>query len=142
MQGISNNLTGIDISENMISKANKLGVYDSLIAGDIVEKLDLSKEKYDLFIALDVFIYIGEITSMLNAVKKCANKKNSFFIFSIEIFKGEGYSLLKSSRYAHSDSYILEVASNGFELVDSENVKLRKEGNKWIDGKIYILKVS
>ena len=141
LQGISNNLTGIDISENMISKANELGVYDSLIAGDIVEKLDLSKEKYDLFIALDVFIYIGEITSMLNAVKKCANK-NSFFIFSIEIFKGEGYSLLKSSRYAHSDSYILEVASNGFELVDSQNVKLRKEGNKWIDGKIYILKVS
>ena len=83
LQGISNNLAGIDISENMISKANELGVYDSLIVGDIVEKLDLSKEKYDLFIALDVFIYIGEITSMLNAVKKCANK-NSFFIFSIE----------------------------------------------------------
>ncbi|WP_416677333.1 tetratricopeptide repeat protein [Candidatus Pseudothioglobus sp. Uisw_016] len=141
LQGISNNLTGIDISENMISKANELGIYDSLIAGDIVEKLDLSKEKYDLFIALDVFIYIGEITSMLSAVKMCANK-NSFFIFSIETLKGEGYSLLKSSRYAHSDSYILEVASNGFELVDSQNVKLRKEGNKWIDGKIYILKVS
>jgi predicted TPR repeat methyltransferase len=141
LQGISNYLTGIDISENMISKANKLGVYDSLITGDIVEKLDLSKEKYDLFIALDVFIYIGEITSLLNAVKKCANK-NSFFIFSIEILKGKGYSLLKSSRYAHSDSYILEVASNGFELVDSQNVKLRKEGNNWIDGKIYILKVS
>jgi len=141
LQGISNNLTGIDISENMISKANELNIYDSLIAGDIVEKLNLSKEKYDLFIALDVFIYIGEITSMLNAVKKCANK-NSFFIFSIETLKGEGYSLLKSSRYAHSDSYILKVASNGFELVDSQDVKLRKEGNKWIDGKIYILKVS
>ena len=45
LQGISNNLTGIDISENMISKANELGVYDSLIAGDIVEKLDLIKRK-------------------------------------------------------------------------------------------------
>ena len=78
---------------------------------------------------------------MLNAVKKCANK-NSLFIFSIETHKGEGYSLLKSSRYAHSDSYILKVASNGFELVDSQDVKLRKERNKWIDGKIYILKVS
>ena len=68
--------------------------------------------------------------------------KNSFFIFSIETQEDEGYSLLKSSRYAHSESYILEVASNGFELVDSQNVKLRKEGNNWIDGKIYILKVS
>jgi predicted TPR repeat methyltransferase len=141
LQGISNNLTGIDISANMISKANELGVYDSLIAGDIIDILDLSKEKYDLFIALDVFIYIGEITAMFNAIKKCS-KKNSFFIFSIETHQGEGYSLLKSSRYAHSDSYILKVASNGYELVDSQNVKLRKEGNNWIDGKIYILKVS
>ena len=65
-----------------------------------------------------------------------------FLYFQLKHIKGEGYSLLKSSRYAHSDSYILEVASNGFELVDSQNVKLRKEGNKWIDGKIYILKAS
>ena len=48
LQGISNNLTGIDISENMISKANELGVYDSLIAGDIVEKLELIKRKIRL----------------------------------------------------------------------------------------------
>jgi len=135
----SDNLTGIDLSENMIKKAKKLDIYDSLIVGDIVEKLELSEEKYDLFVALDVFIYIGDVASIFNAVKKCSNK-NSFFIFSIETHYGEGYSLLKSSRYAHSDSCILEVASNGFELVDSQNVKLRKEGNNWINGKIYILK--
>ena len=141
LRQISENLTGVDLSENMVAKAKELAIYDSLMVGDIVEKLDSSKEKYDLFVALDVFIYIGEPTNFFNAVKKCCNK-NSLFIFSIETHQGEGYSLLKSSRYAHSDSYILEVASNGFELVDSQNVKLRKEGNKWIDGKIYILKVS
>jgi predicted TPR repeat methyltransferase len=64
------------------------------------------------------------------------------FIFSIEIQEDEGYSLLKSSRYAHSESYILDVASNGFKLVDSHNVRLRKEGNNWIDGKIYIFEAS
>ena len=138
---VSDNLTGIDLSENMIKKAKKLDVYDSLILGDIVEKLELSEEKYDLFVALDVFIYIGDITSIFNAVSKCCNK-NSYFIFSIETQEDVGYSLLKSSRYAHSESYILEVASNGFTLVGCENVKLRKEGNNWIDGKIYILKVS
>ena len=66
----------------------------------------------------------------------------SLFIFSIETQEDEGYSLLKSSRYAHSDSYILDVASNGFSLVDSQNVQLRKEGNDWVNGKIYILKSS
>ena len=139
LRQISENLTGIDLSENMVAKAKELDIYDSLMVGDIVEKLDSSKEKYDLFVALDVFVYIGEPTSIFNAVKRCSNK-NSLFIFSIETQEDEGYSLLKSSRYAHSDSYILDVASNGFSLVDSQNVQLRKEGNDWVNGKIYILK--
>lgn len=141
LREISDNLTGIDLSSNMIDKARKLDIYDNLIVGDIVEQLGLLEEKYDLFVALDVFIYIGEPTNFFNAVKKCCNK-NSLFIFSIETQEDEGYSLLKSSRYAHSDSYILDVASNGFRLVDSHNVRLRKEGNNWIDGKIYIFKAS
>ena len=141
LRKISDNLTGIDLSSNMIDKARELNIYDSLIVGDIVEQLELLEEKYDLFVALDVFIYIGEPTNFFNAVKKCCNK-NSLFIFSIEIQEDEGYSLLKSSRYAHSESYILDVASNGFKLVDSHNVRLRKEGNNWIDGKIYIFEAS
>ena len=138
---VSDNLTGIDLSENMIKKAKKLDIYDSLIVGDIVEKLELSEEKYDLFVALDVFIYIGDVTSIFRAVRKCCNN-NSYFIFSIETQKDEGYSLLKSSRYAHSDNYILDVASDGFKFVDSQSVVLRKEGSNWIDGKVYILKAS
>ena len=141
LRKIGDNLTGIDLSSNMIDKARKLDIYDSLIVGDIVEQLELLEEKYDLFVALDVFIYIGEPTNFFKAVKKRCNK-NSLFIFSIETQEDEGYSLLKSSRYAHSHSYILDVASNGFRLVDSHNVKLRKEGNNWIDGKIYIFKAS
>ena len=141
LRQISDNLTGIDLSSNMIDKARELNIYDNLIVGDIVEQLELLEEKYDLFVALDVFIYIGEPTNFFNVIKKRCNK-NSLFIFSIEIQEDEGYSLLKSSRYAHSESYILDVASNGFKLVDSHNVRLRKEGNNWIDGKIYIFKAS
>jgi predicted TPR repeat methyltransferase len=137
----SDNLTGIDLSENMIKKAKKLDIYDSLIVGDIVEQLELSEEKYDLFVALDVFIYIGDLTSIFNTVRKCGNK-NSYFIFSIETQTDEGYSLLKSSRYAHSDNYILDVSSDGFKFVNSQSVVLRKEGNNSIDGKVYILRAS
>ena len=137
----SDNLTGIDLSENMIKKAKKLDIYDSLIVGDIVEQLELSEEKYDLFVALDVFIYIGDLTSIFNAVRKRGNK-NSCFIFSIETQTDEGYSLLKSSRYGHSDDYILDVSSDGFKFVNSQSVVLRKEGNNSIDGKVYILRAS
>jgi len=91
-----------------------------------------------LFIALDVLIYIGEVESIFNAVKNCCNK-NALFIFSIEIQEGHDYSLLKSSRYAHSENYILNIVSDMFEVLGSQEVKLRKEGEVWIDGKIYIM---
>jgi len=138
LRGISNNLNGIDISVNMVSKARDLGIYDSLFVGDIVEILSLVKEKYDLFIALDVLIYIGEVESIFNAVKNCCNKK-ALFIFSIEIQEGDDYSLLKSSRYAHSENYIYNVSSGMFKVLGSQEVRLRKEGDVWIDGKIYIM---
>jgi predicted TPR repeat methyltransferase len=141
LRDISGNLTGIDISSNMVNKARELDVYDRLIEGDVVDILSSSKEKYDLFIALDMFVYIGELTKFFKTVRQCCNK-NALFIFSIESQEEDGYSLLKSARYSHSEGYILKTASEGFTLVDSQNVKLRKEGNNWIDGKIYILKVS
>ena len=52
------------------------------------------------------------------------------------------YSLLKSARYAHSDDYILNIASDGFTVIDSQEVSLRKEKKNWIDGKIFIFQAS
>jgi len=103
--------------------------------------LSSSQEKYDLFISLDVLIYIGDVKSIFNEVRNCCNK-NAFFIFSVETQEEDGYSLLKSARYAHSENYILNITSDGFKVVESQDVRLRKEGSSWIDGKIFILQAS
>ena len=141
LRDIIDNLTGIDISSNMIAKTRELNVYDRLIVGDIVDILETSKEKYDLFIALDVFIYIGELTKIFKTVRKYSNE-NALFIFSIESQMDDGYSLLKTGRYSHSESYVLKTTSDGFKLIESQKVKLRKEKEGWIDGKIFILQAS
>ena len=141
LRDISNNLTGIDLSSNMVAKTRELDVYDHFILGDIVDTLNSSTEKYDLFIALDVFIYVGELTTVFKTVRKCCNK-NAFFIFSVETQVEDGYSLLKSARYSHSEEYVLKTASDGFKLIDSQEVHLRKERDGWIDGKIFILQAS
>ena len=141
LRDISNNLTGIDISSNMVAKTRELDVYDHLIEGDVVDILSSSKEKYDLFIALDVFIYIGELTKMFKTVRQCCNK-NALFIFSIEAQEEDGYSLLKSARYSHSESYILKTASVAFKVIYSQEVNLRKEKEGWIKGKIFIMQAS
>jgi predicted TPR repeat methyltransferase len=64
------------------------------------------------------------------------------FIFSIETQEEDGYSLLKSARYSHSDNYILSVASDAFKVINSQEVNLRKEKESWIKGKIFILQAS
>ena len=141
LKGFSGNLTGIDLSENMIAKAKKLNIYDNLVVGDIVEILNSSKDRYDLLIALDVLIYIGEAKEFFKSVKKSSNK-NAYFIFSVEDKSGDSYSLLKTSRYAHSESYILNNTSPDFNLIKSQKIKLRKEDKGWILGKIYIFQAT
>ena len=131
----------IPFSEKMIAKAKELNVYDSLIVGDIVEILSSSKGKYDLLIALDVLIYIGEVKALFKTVRSCCNI-NAFFIFSVETKVGDGYSLLKTARYSHSENYILNSASEDFNLIESQEIKLRKENEGWILGKIYIFQAS
>ena len=141
LREISKNLSGVDISENMISKAKELNIYDNLFVGDIVDVLGSVREKYDLFVALDVLIYVGDVESIFKAIRTYCHRE-SLFVFSIEVQEKDGYSLLKSSRYAHSESYIMNQAAGSFVLVDSQNVRLRKEGNNWVNGKIYIFKVA
>jgi len=137
LRDISTNLTGVDVSKNMISEAEKLDIYDKLLVGDIVEELSLMEDKFDLLIALDVLIYVGDVKSIFQAVRKRC-KIDSLFVFSVEIQDESGYSLLKSSRYAHSDKYIMDQAAELFKLVDSKDVRLRKEGNNWINGKVFV----
>ena len=136
---ISEHLSGIDISENMISKADELDVYDNLYTGDIVEALNAVQENFDLFVALDVLIYVGDVESIFKTVHKYSNPE-SIFVFSTEIQDESGYSLLSSSRYSHSDSYIMNQASGKFVLIKSKDTVIRKEGNNLIHGKIYFFK--
>jgi predicted TPR repeat methyltransferase len=139
LRDISSNLTGIDISENMISEAEKLHIYDTLIVGDMAEKLNALQDKFDLLVALDVLVYIGDVQSIFQAVRQFC-KLESLFAFSVEIQEESGYSLLKSARYAHSNKYIMEQTAGLFELANSQNVRLRKEGENWINGKVYIFR--
>ena len=139
LREISGHLSGIDISENMISKANELNIYDNLYTGDIVETLNSIQENFDLFVALDVLIYVGDVESIFKTIHKYSNHE-SVFVFSIEIQEKNGYSLLPSSRYSHSDSYIMKHAAGKFILITSEDIVLRKEGNNLIQGKIYFFK--
>ena len=59
LRDISENLTGIDLSTNMVAKARELEVYDHLIVGDIVDTLSTRQQKNTTYSSLWMFLFMS-----------------------------------------------------------------------------------
>jgi predicted TPR repeat methyltransferase len=137
---ISDRLCGVDISPRMLAEANKKGIYDLLQLGDVVEYLNDTDEKYDLFVAADVFTYIGNLEPIFAAVRKCTLGP-AYFLFSTESCDRSHYVLRQTGRYAHSVSYIQLLAKkHDFVIKTNQSAALRKEGEESVIGNLFIIK--
>jgi predicted TPR repeat methyltransferase len=95
-----------------------------------------------LFIATDVFIYVGELSDVFSKVRAHA-KPGACFVFSTEMELEQDYILRPSGRYAHSRNYIEALADkHGFALAASQTTDLRKEAQQQIIGELYVLKLD
>jgi predicted TPR repeat methyltransferase len=145
---ISKRMTGIDLAPKMLEAAEKKGIYEALFQAEIIEFLRQSQEQYDLFIATDVFVYIGDLSQVFEEVKR-SSLGRSYFVFSTEdadrALKADdigekGFILQKSGRYAHKQSYIEKLARlAGFSVKACQTAGIREENGVFIAGNIFIL---
>jgi predicted TPR repeat methyltransferase len=106
----STHLVGIDLSTAMIEKSRENGLYDELAATDVHDFLDQEKRQFDLVVAADVFIYVGELDRLFALLSK-RMAKGGWLAFTAEAAdNGTGVQLLPSLRYGHSASYIQTLA--------------------------------
>ncbi|RXJ68884.1 hypothetical protein CRV08_05450 [Halarcobacter ebronensis] len=137
------NIVGVDISTNMIEETRKKDIYSKLYIKDISDFLSQNTEKFDLIIAADVFIYIGNIETIFNYVEKSISS-DGYFIFTVELSLEtniKDFQLAKSGRFSHDISYIVALCKNiGFEIVEKEEIILREENKIGQKGVIFILK--
>jgi len=134
-------LTGVDLSARMLEKARALGVYDRLAHADIVEFLAAAEERFDLVLAADVFIYVGDLARVFALVARAMAR--GLFCFSVESLEdqGAGLRLLPSLRYAHSDAYLEGLASqHGFEVVAMKHAPVREDQGRVIEGVYVVLR--
>ena len=135
-------LVAIDISANMLKAAHSKAVYDSIIIGDIVDKLNERKDLFDLFVAADVFIYVGALEALFAAVRR-RGADGAFFAFSVERFEGTDFVLQRTGRYAHATSYIHRLADeNDYHVAHTNPVNIRKEKDGWIMGDLFVLQAQ
>lgn len=139
-RSLTNHLLGIDIAQRMIDQAQKKGIYDELIPGEIEAVLERLAPGIDLFLAADVFIYIGELHALFQSIKE-KSSPGAWFVFSVEHLEEGTFHLCPSGRYAHSFGYLQELAQTcQFRIVSFATKPIRTEGNTTITGGVYVLK--
>lgn len=134
-------LIGVDLAPKMIAKARDRMVYDELLVDDLIPPLEANSDGFDLVLAADVFVYIGDLGPVFGATA-AALRPGGLFMFSTEDEEdAQGFVLRASGRYAHGKSYITELAEKwNLDLVSVDDVSLRKESGQDIQGSIYVLK--
>jgi SAM-dependent methyltransferase len=83
-------LVGVDLSAAMLERARERGIYDELVReeiGDYLARRD--RASIDLALALDVFIYVGDLVRVLRAAA-AALASGGLLVFSIEDLPGGG----------------------------------------------------
>jgi predicted TPR repeat methyltransferase len=110
-----------------------------VVHGDLLAFLSESTEPVDLVMAADVFIYVGALDAVFEAVRSRL-QPGACFAFSVELASdGSELKLLPSLRYAHSPAYIDRLAAlNGFRVRQSWQAPLREDQKKPVMG-LYVL---
>lgn len=136
-------LTGVDLSARMLDKARALGAYDRLDHADVVQFMRAAEENFDLLLAADVFIYVGDLQPVFEGARRVMAQ--GVLCFSVELAPdgGPGFQLLPSLRYAHSRCYLLQLAAaHGFELLAMEQGPVRQDQREPVDGLYVYLRRS
>ncbi len=137
---ISDVLIGVDLSPGILAKAKEKGVYDELHVAELVEHLGSIDRQFDLVLACDVLVYIGDLEPLFAAVRERL-APGALLGFSTEVDPDNDYVLRETGRFAHSPGYIRGLAEkHGLEIVSREDCVVRKDWRGDMTGEVYVLK--
>ena len=140
-------LDGVDLSAQMLRKAEQSGAYNALQQGNIVTHLlEVQSNDYNLITAADVLVYVGDLDPLFQQMARVL-PMGGRAAFTVEIGDGEhasqngrDYYLQDSRRYAHSRSYVMHLAGKyDFGVVTCATENLRQDGGKDIVGMVVVL---
>lgn len=171
--GFRGRLEGVDLSEGMLLKALDKGGpgvgYQRLLCGDLADIFtplaaeasglpgverpagDATNDPvdeascFDLVIAADVFVYLGDLAPIFRRTAAWLRREGGVFAFSTEAMEeGSGpYKLASTGRYVHTQSYVSTLATElGFEVLGCHAETLRMNAGKPVRGHIHVLALS
>ncbi|WP_046120712.1 class I SAM-dependent DNA methyltransferase [Ensifer aridi] len=144
LRDMAEDITGVDLSENMVEIAHEKDLYETLYVAEAVDFLDDNDdEPFDLIVATDVLPYIGALEPLFfGAVDNLV--PGGLLIFSsetlpAEAFAGRGYVVGPHQRFAHSETYLRDrLTATGFEVIDISDITVRMEEGEPTAGQLLI----
>lgn len=127
-------LDGIDLSPAMIEKAKARGLYDGLLVDDLEHALARPGPAYDLILAADTLVYLGDLAPVLRgAAARLA--PDGYFLFTVEAQDGDGFGLGPKRRWRHGEAYLrAAAAAAGLEVAGLVAAAPRSEANQPVSG--------
>ena len=130
---------GVDLSAKMIAQAEKTGLYQELVVGELTQFLRAQPEgSAELILAADVFVYCGALDDIF-AAARTALSKTGLFGFSVQSGTAD-FRLGEDYRFTHSASYIERLAvQTGFVVKALEPRSTRQDRGQDVPGLIAML---
>ncbi|KAA0685910.1 tetratricopeptide repeat protein [Azospirillum brasilense] len=140
---LAGHLAGVDLAPRMVEKARARALYDELSVGDVAAAVEAAPGAWDLLVAADVLVYLGNLTALFEGAAK-ALRPAGRFAATVERLDGEaaasGYALGPSRRYAHSEAYLREMAAAaGLTVLLMEPCSPRREKGVGVPGLLFIV---
>lgn len=135
-------LVGIDLSPAMIARAKEKGLYDEMHVAKIEDFLNgaagADPERYDLVVAADVFVYLGDLAPIFAGIRKIL-APGGMLAFSVETHSGKGARLLPTLRFAHGENHLRELlGASTFAIHHLARTSVRSEKGEPVDGLVVV----
>lgn len=133
-------LLGVDLSPAMVRKAQAKRIYDGLHVGDLVAWLGGRPDgSADLAISCDVAVYMGDLAPLTREIARVL-APGGLFALTVQAHAGEAVRLGEDGRYAHSETYLREIAmASGLAVVLREAVSTRQDRGKDVPGLLVVM---
>ena len=134
-------LIGVDLSPAMVERARARGVYDALQVADITDFLRASHEALDLVLAADVFIYVGALEPVFDALVPRL-RPGALLAFTIEEAVDDTAALVLGPdlRYAHAIGAVEDLArQHGLQVRSRHRAPLRQDQRQPVWGRYVVL---
>jgi predicted TPR repeat methyltransferase len=132
-------LVGVDLAEKMLAVAAEKNIYTRLVPADITTYLQQQPMAFDLLIAGDTLVYIGDLSAFFQGAAKVL-RPGGLLAFNTEITDSADYTMNQSGRFSHQQKYLDALAQqNNFKVAFYQKTITRQQNNEPVYGHLYVL---